>query len=818
MKNLYTLSCILLIGFLISAQEVAAQYLPVVYNNTYGEGIQITETCILDESGQVVAIGKKNNNAICLWLDREGKVLLSKTFKPNTFSKINKVLPYNSNSVLLLGCAGTGKSKSGKGSGRAMLLTSSGAIEKDFYIGNTDTDITNGTVAKDGSFIFSGSKRNANQVREGYVCKINPDGTLIYEFSSNNGSSCDWFDVNEGSSAIIAVFNGEKTANGSSVVKLDKNGSPIFITPISDKSFRIEKCITALDGFITLAGYGEQSGGSVIKIRPEGDIVFMKQIVSPSAQTKLNQLRLISKGNILVGGNDERNAIFQVLRPDGTDLIKTIHSGVVSGIASNSSNGEVVVALYDDKKKRGQVIKLTNEGRKLYERNVSSKYSKIVINSNGDVLMGCPEEGRLSMISNFGEILFDRYIDEGNIYPYNDIQISRSGEIIFVDKKNRIAKLAHGIYIDDVVVNKPINGYTTAIFTVSLSGYSFSEEGAPIPVSVNYKTKELTANAQNNFTPVSGTLSFVPANDGSEKYMSKQIIEVPVKANDLLEGRRTFAIELDNVKYSYIIKKEGIATIEDQPGIIRMISSEDGIEGKKDVTYQLGIFKTNGERLINATGADVVIDGRYDEGTADELDFNMSKKPRLKITQSSHSGILNIETLEDTRYESEKTIILNFDNILAMSDTQISFPSSNLICEGRVFDQPAIIAISSLGDQSRLNNTVSNFFKISLLRAKDGALQTNNSGADIVITTNIDATSTAKNGVDFALVNAHDLRIWGDGKRSAVNLNGLVLFNPEAQQNKTLKINLKSVNKIPGAGPLSIAIDKKQSSLEIKGN
>lgn len=815
MKRIYTICCIVLIGLFVSVQHMTAQYLPVVFNNTYGEGIQISQTCILEESGQVIAIGKKKNEAICLWLDREGKVLLSKTFRRNAFSQINRIVPFDHKRVLLIGTSEASKSQ--KATGHVLLLSADGGVEKDFYVGNSYTNLVNGKKLKSGDFIFSGSKMNSANLYEGYICKVNPSGQTVFEFSSNNGTVCDWFDVNEGSSSVVAVFNGN-AETGSSVVKLDKTGAPLFITPISDKTFHIEKCVTALDGFIVLVGKGEQLGGCVIKIRPEGDIVFSKQIVKPSSQSGFNQLRLIAKGNILVGGNDDRNAVFQVLRPDGTDLIKNVSSGVVSGVASNPDNGELVVATFDKAKKQGQILKLTNEGRKLYERNVSSKYSKIDINGNGDVLLGCPEEGRLSMISNFGEILFDRYIDEGTPNVYEEIIMSKSGEIVFVDNKNRIAKLAHGIYIDDVVVNKPINGYTTAVFTVSLSGYTFSEEGAPVPVSVNYKTKELTANAKNNFTPVSGTLSFVPANDGSEKYMSKQIIEVPVKANDLLEGRRTFSIELEDVKYSYIIKNNGVATIEDQPGIVRMISSEDGIEGEKDVAYQLGIFKTNGSPLMNATGADIVIDGKYDDGTADELDFNMTKLPRLKIAPQSHSGILKIQTLEDTRYESEKSIIINFDNIHAMSDTQISFPSSNLICEGKVHDQAAVVAVTSLGNQSRLNNTVSSFFKISLLRAKDGALQTNNSGADIIIATDIDTTSSAKNGVDFALVNSHDLRIWGNGKRSAVNLNGLVLFNPEAQQDKELKINLKSVNQINGAGPLSISNDKRQSALLIKGN
>lgn len=40
--------------------------------------------------------------------------------------------------------------------------------------------------------------------------------------------------------------------------------------------------------------------------------------------------------------------------------------------------------------------------------------------------------------------------------------------------------------------------------------------------------------------------------------------------------------------------------------------------------YELGIFKTNGVRLTNATKADIVIDGIYGKGTADKMDFDMA--------------------------------------------------------------------------------------------------------------------------------------------------------------------------------------------------
>ncbi len=45
-----------------------------------------------------------------------------------------------------------------------------------------------------------------------------------------------------------------------------------------------------------------------------------------------------------------------------------------------------------------------------------------------------------------------------------------------------------------------------------------------------------------------------------------------------------------------------------------MISSTAGTEGESDVVYELGIFKTNGVRLTNATKADIVIDGIYGKG------------------------------------------------------------------------------------------------------------------------------------------------------------------------------------------------------------
>lgn len=63
-------------------------------------------------------------------------------------------------------------------------------------------------------------------------------------------------------------------------------------------------------------------------------------------------------------------------------------------------------------------------------------------------------------------------------------------------------KLGHGIYVSDVKINKPVNGYTTAVFTVTLTGYPVTNQGAPIPVRVEYFTKDGTANQVDNYTSV----------------------------------------------------------------------------------------------------------------------------------------------------------------------------------------------------------------------------------------------------------------------------------------------------------------------------
>ena len=801
-----------LVAATLLAPGARAQFMPVVYDNVYGDNNKFTVGTADFQSGDVVMSGTSGSNAIVTWLDREGNSRFAKRFGAGEFAAINKIIPLGEDKIMIVGRRTVADREKDRRTGRVVILDIKGGILRELTVGEEGTEIYNGKFIENGNLILIGSAPSAGEGRSAVISKISPADAVLYNYKAAVGEVCHWVDIiGSRTEYINAAFTSIENG-GSSVVRLDENGKPYFISTFPDPSFKIEDMVSSLEGDIYVVGQGTQTGGAVVKIRPEGDIVFQKQIVPASGRTKLDKLIVYPTGELLVGGSDGQNACFALLRSDGTELSSNVDRGTVAGIVNDPSTGECIISLYGPGQ-QGKVIKLSKQGQRLYEKLTAGNYTTLKINLNGDLLMAAPGTGRLTMLSNRGEMLFDRFVVENEPQDFAGVFMPSSGEVFFTGEEGRIAKLAHGVYVGDILVNKPMNGYTTATFTVALSGYSYTAEGAPIPVTVNYKTTPITASEGVNYDPVSGALSFIPSADGSDRYLNKFVVEVPVKANDLLEGERAFSLDLSDVKNSYLIRSSSIAAIEDQTAIVKMTATTPGLEGAEDITYTLGIFKTNGTPLTNATKADIVIDGSYGKGTADQLDFDMGLLPRLVIANGRHSGQFNVVTLDDTRYESAKSVVIDFNKVHAMSDTNVSFGSNMLSCTGTLFDQAATVAVESLGDHTRLNNQVSGFFKVSLLRAKDGVLLTNHSGGDVILTAELNE-SGAQQGKDFVLTNLHDLRIWGDGHSSAVNLNGMVLYSPDTDS-KTVSVTLKGVTSGENAGKLTVSPDKNTARFTI---
>jgi len=812
--KLYATLVILVLSSVYPLVKTQAQYMPVVYDRTYGEGLTYQFTCPVT-NGEVALIGNNGGVTTTTWIGRDGKAVSSRTLSKG-FESVNNTYHTGDRKLLILGQSKDwlAKKKDKGVYGRFIITDETGEILKDVMVGEAGSELFCGQQLKDGSIILGGYEPRPGGIRAGMLVKVDPAGKVVYKYVSDEGGPCIGFDVlGSAREYIHAAFTAED-GTVSAVVRLDSNGKPVFVTKLPEPEFQICKMLTAEDDHIFLIGNSTIAGGRIMKLRPEGDIIFSKEIVPASGETSLDYLSLAKNGNVLVGGNATDRCYYSLLRNDGTDLQKYIMKGAVSGMEMNPVTGESVVVGFDSERARGTIIGLSKDGRQIYQKATDGNFDQVHMNANG-IFLTSRSSGRVCMLSAAGELLFDRYAIEDDRKAFEEILFTSNGDILFKDMKNRLVKLGHGLYVSDVKINKPVNGYTTAIFTVTLTGYPTTDQGAPIPVRVEYFTQDGTANKVDNYTPVKGSLSFVPSNDGTSRYMVKQDVEVPVRANNLMEGRKMFELLLANVEQSYLVKSTGIGDIEDQEVLVKLMSTRDGLEGSQDVVYELGIFKTNGDPLINATGSDIIVEGIYGKGTADNLDFDMGVSPRVVIGRGASSGKFNVKTLEDTRYELPKSVVIDFRKIYAINDANINFESSILSCTGSIIDQPAHMAISSLGDHGRMNNIVSGFFKASLLRASDGALLTNATGGDISITCSVDAQTTAEEGKDFVFTNRHDLRIWGDGNRSAINLNGIILHNVQNAGIKKLVVGIDSVKKPDNAPDILISPTESKAGFSI---
>jgi hypothetical protein len=89
-----------------------------------------------------------------------------------------------------------------------------------------------------------------------------------------------------------------------------------------------------------------------------------------------------------------------------------------------------------------------------------------------------------------------------------------------------------------------------AIFTINLSA------PFPTPVSVSYATLDVSASADNDYTPVSGTAEFEPG-------QWQKVVRVPILDDAFSEATETFVVNLSSPTGGLITDGQGVGTIND---------------------------------------------------------------------------------------------------------------------------------------------------------------------------------------------------------------------------------------------------------------
>ncbi|MDR1707578.1 MAG: hypothetical protein LBR46_06195 [Prevotella sp.] len=319
-RKLYATLVILVLSSVYPLVKVQAQYMPVVYDRTYGEGIAYQHTCPVT-NGEVALIGNNDGVTTVTWISRDGKAVSSRTLAKG-FESVNNTYHTGSRKLLILGQSRDWLSKKkDKGSyGRFIITDETGEILKDVIVGEAGSELFCGQQLKDGSVILGGYEPRPGGIRAGMLVKVDSSGKVVYKYVSDEGGPCIGFDVLGSSREYIhAAFTAEE-GSVSAIVRLDSNGKSVFVTKLPEPEFQICKMITAEDDHIFLIGNSQIAGGRVVKIRPEGDIIFSKEIVPASSETSLQYLSLAKNGNVLVGGNATDKSYYSLLRNDGTDL------------------------------------------------------------------------------------------------------------------------------------------------------------------------------------------------------------------------------------------------------------------------------------------------------------------------------------------------------------------------------------------------------------------------------------------------------------------------------------------------------------------
>ena len=444
---------ILFLLSVVTCLQVKAQYMPVVFDKVYGDKNQIQLVCPLP-GDEVALVGKEGQKYNLTWVEREGDVVFS---LPLTgFTAVNEIAELDNNRVLVVGQSTMPNVKGKKDRitlcGRIAVVERNGRIVTDIYAGDQGSNFLKGMLLRSGAFVVSGSEPKGADGRQGILLKLDPTGSVVYQYKNAGGGYCDQFAVMGNSiEYICAAFSAGKDKEQALVVRLDDKGKPYYMTAIPAKQFVVTGLNANInDGSVLVIGNSPTDGGIIYKIRPEGDIVFAKNMI-PANQgaAMLDHLQVARNGNILVGGSGSQG-YYALLRNDGTALYSGTSKGNVRGIGMNPATGESVVTTYDMGGRRGTFIRIHPTGKVEFERSLDGNFDKMKVTNSGEILLLSSSEGRVCMFSSTGEKEFDRYVTDNKPTAYRQAYTASSGELLFLGAGGRLVKLGHGLYVSDV--------------------------------------------------------------------------------------------------------------------------------------------------------------------------------------------------------------------------------------------------------------------------------------------------------------------------------------------------------------------------------
>ncbi|MCL4297229.1 MAG: DNRLRE domain-containing protein [Anaerolineae bacterium] len=147
---------------------------------------------------------------------------------------------------------------------------------------------------------------------------------------------------------------------------------------------------------------------------------------------------------------------------------------------------------------------------------------------------------------------------------------------------------APSLSINDVTVTEGNAGTVNAVFTVSLSAASAQT------ITVNFASANNTATAPADYTPVSGTLTFIPG-------ITSQSVTVLVQGDTLDELDETFFVNLSGAVNATIADGQGLGTITDDDGApslsINDVTVTEGNTGTVNAVFTVSLSAASAQTI-----------------------------------------------------------------------------------------------------------------------------------------------------------------------------------------------------------------------------
>jgi hypothetical protein len=197
------------------------------------------------------------------------------------------------------------------------------------------------------------------------------------------------------------------------------------------------------------------------------------------------------------------------------------------------------------------------------------------------------------------------------------------------------------LFAEDVSVVEGNSGTTNAVVSVTLSAQTSR------PVSVNYNSLAFAATSGVDFLPVSGTLTFGPAE-------TVKTISVPIVGDTLDEFNENFEIVFSNAVNATVSFYPNILIMDDDP--LPSVSITDVMVNEGNSGTVGGVFNVN---LSAPSGKTVTVQFNTANGTASSGVDYVSVSGVVSFPPGQTTKTITVQVNGDTTIEPNETLFVN---------------------------------------------------------------------------------------------------------------------------------------------------------------